>query len=115
MQKYYKIAHKLNRLEGNSKNKNPYIQEMERKMTEICGFESYSFDYFIGNKHKGAQLETISWYDFDEETALYMWIIRVMRLMKEELPKLQEKYRKVRRLKRIERNCIKKGGVLSAA
>lgn len=109
MQKYYWLARKLYRLEGCIQKENPYIREIESKMDNIRGFESYSFDYFIGNKRKGAQLEILWGYDFNCDVALCLWIVRVMKLLKDELPRLQEKYRIARRMKRA-----KKKGVLNS-
>lgn len=115
MQEYYKIARKLNILKGNSPGENKYIDEIERKIESIRGFESYSFDYFIGNKRKGAQLEILWSYDFQCEIPMCLWIVRSMAIFREELPKIKEKYRKVHREKRVQRNCMRKGGTLSEA
>lgn len=104
MQEYFKIARKLNRLEGNRKKKNPYEQEIMDKVDYIRGFDSYNFDYDIGHKRKGAWLEVIWGYDFDCEIPMCLWIVRTMRLFREELPKLKDKYRTVRRLKRSKPN-----------
>ena len=110
LQKYLKLARKLYRLEGAGKNSNPYIDELWNKMHAIRGFRSYSFDCHFGNLRRAPQLEVIWWFEFDCELAMCLWVVRLMSLVKEELPKIQKKYRKVRRQKRIERNIMKKGG-----
>ena len=115
LQKYLKLARKLYRLEGAGKNSNPYIDELWEKMYAIRGFRSYSFDCHFGNLRKAPQLEVIWWFEFECELAMCLWIVRIMSLVKKELPKLQKKYRKVRRQKRIERNIMKKGGRAYAA
>lgn len=114
MQKYYKLARKLHRLEGNKEKDNKYIAEIGRKIEGLRGFYSYNIDYIIGNKRKGAQLEVLWWYEFCEEIPLCMWVVRVMSLFKEELPKLQEKYRQARRKKRLQKS-MGTGGVACAA
>lgn len=111
MQEYFKIARKLNRLEGNREKKNPYEQEIMDKVDYIRGFDSYNFDYDIGHKRKGAWLEVMWGYDFACEISMCLWIVRTMRLFREELPKLKEKYRTVRRLKRSKSN---RGGLCYA-
>ena len=111
MQEYFKIARKLNRLEGGCAKKNRYEQEIMDKVDSICGFDSYNFDYTIGHKRKGAWLEVMWGYEFDLEIPMCLWIVRTMRLFREELPKLKEKYRKARRLKRSK---PKQGGVCYA-
>lgn len=93
MQEYYKIARKLHRLEGNGNKKNPYEEDILRKMKDIKGFESYDFDFFIGHKRKGARLEVLWGYNFMCEISMCLWIVRIMEMFKEELPKLKEKYR----------------------
>lgn len=110
LQKYLKLARKLYRLEGVGKNSNPYIDELWNKMHAIRGFRSYSFDCHFGNLRRAPQLEVIWWFEFECELAMCLWVVRLMSLVKEELPKIQKKYRKVRRQKRIERNIMKKGG-----
>ena len=107
---YYRIARKLHRLEGAKTKENPYIKDIERKMEEMRGFFSYNFDYFIGHKRKGARLELLWGYDFDCEIPMCLWIVRVITLMKKELPILKEKYRKARREKRC-----RKGGLCHAS
>lgn len=114
MHKYYKLARKLHRLEGNKGKENRYIEEINRKIEDTRGFDSYCFDYGIGNKRKGAQLELLWGYEFSEEIAMCLWIVRVMELFKEELPKLQEKYRQARRKKRLQKS-MGIGGVPCAA
>lgn len=115
MQEYYRIARKLHRLEGNKTKENPYIKEIERKLDSIRGFHSYNFDYDIGNKRKGAQIEVQIYFEFDCEIALCLWIVRCMTMFEEELPKLREKYRKARREKRSRPKQTITGGVLCAA
>ena len=115
LQKYLKLARKLYRLEGVGKNSNPYIDELWNKMHAIRGFRSYSFDCHFGNLRRAPQLEVIWWFEFECELAMCLWVVRLMSLVKEELPKIQKKYRKVRRQKRIERNIMKKGGKAYAA
>ena len=112
MQEYFKFARKLHRLEGGA-GENPYEREIQRKISGIQGFFSYNFDYCIGHKRKGAWLEALWWPEFSEEIAMCLWIVRVMKMFKEELPKLREKYRAVRRLKRA--GLLKKGGPHYAA
>lgn len=112
MQKYFKIARKLYRLEGCHEKKNPYIEKMYAKAEEIRGFESYCVDYFFSNlSKKNPQLEVIWNCYFTGEVVLCLWIVRLMNLFKTELPIIQEEYRKARRLKKIG----KKAGVLNAA
>lgn len=112
MQEYFKIARKLNRLEGRGEKTNPYEQEIMDKVESIRDFYSYSFDYNVGHKRKGAWLEVLWDYEFDREIPMCLWITRVMELFKEELPKLKEKYRSARRLKRFR---SKRGGMSCAA
>lgn len=100
MQKYFQIARKLYRLEGKKEKENPYINEIKRKIENARGFYSYNFDYFYGKKRSKARLEVLWGYEFECDLALNLWIVRTFRIFKEELPKLQEKYRKVRREKR---------------
>jgi len=109
-EEYYRIARKLHRLEGAKTKENPHIKAIERKMENMRGFQSYNFDYFIGHKRQGARLELLWGYDFDCEIPMCLWIVRVMTLMKEELPILKEKYRKARREKRC-----RKGGLCHAS
>ena len=109
-QEYYRIARKLHRLEGCKTKENPYIRSIERRMEGMRGFESYSFDYFIGHKRKGARMELLWGFEFECELPMCLWIVRVMTMMKEELPILKEKYRKARREKRS-----RKGGLCHAA
>ena len=112
--KYCTIARKLHRLEGCQGEENKYIQDIYRKMHNLLTFDSYNFDYFLGNMRKRPQLEILTWCEFYAYPALFIWVIRVMDLFKEELPSLQEKYRQIRRMKR----CAKKsrsGGVICAA
>ena len=115
LQKYLRLARKLYRLEGAGKNSNPYIDNLWNEMDSIRGFTSYNFDCTFGNLRKSPQLEVIWWPEFECEIAMCLWIVRLMSLVKEELPKLEDKYRKVRRQKRIERNLKKKGGKAYAA
>ena len=114
MQAYYRIARKLHRLEGNKKRENPYMEEVEKKMERIRNFYSYDFDYMIGNKRKGAQIEVLWGFEFDCVEALCLWIMRCMEIFSEELPKLQEKYRRARREKRCRSKRIVTGGALCA-
>ena len=109
MQEYYKIARKIHRLEGNTQKENLYIKEIENEIELIRSFCSYSFDYDIGNKRRGAQLEILWGYDFRYEIAMCLWIVRTMELFRKKLPKLIEKYRRVRREKRVHRNILRKG------
>lgn len=48
MQRYYKTARKLYRMQGCREDQNPYIREIEDKMEDIRGFYSYNFDYSVG-------------------------------------------------------------------
>lgn len=114
MRKYYKLAIRLNSLEGNKGKGNIYITEIAQKIDDIRGFDSYCFDYAIGNMKKGAQLELLWGYEFTEEIAMCLWIVRVMEMFKKELPVLQEKYRKARRKKRLQKSMMN-GGVACAA
>ena len=111
MQEYFKIARKLHRLEGNTKEKNPYEQEIMEKVNRIRGFFSYNFDFDIGHKRKGAWLEVLWGYEFDCEIPMCIWIVHTMRLFRKELPKLKEKYRAVKRMKRSK---PKRGGLCYA-
>ena len=111
MQEYYRLARKINRLHGGGR-ENPYEREIENKISALMGFYSYNFDYCIGRKRKGAQLETLMWPEFREEIPMCLWVVRAMNLFREELPKLKEQYRIEKRRKRVERN--KKGGRLCA-
>ena len=113
MQEYYKIARKLYRLEGHKEKENPYEKAIEKEIEKIRGFHSYSFDYFIGNKRKCSQLEILWGYEFTCEIALILWVVRVMKLFKDELPKLKEKYRAAKRRKRS--GLAIKGGSCYAA
>lgn len=115
MQEYFKLARKLHRLEGNSQKENPYIKSICNKIYYLRGFDSYSFDYTFASKRKTPQIEIMWWLDFMGEIPMCLWIVRTMRLIKKELPKLQDKYRRVRREKRIQRNRMRKGGCLCAA
>lgn len=114
MQAYYRIARQLHRLEGNKTRENPYMEEVERKLEDIRNFYSYSFDYAIGNKRKGAQMEILLGNEFDCHVALCLWIMRCMNIFSEELPKLREKYRRARREKRCRSKKIVVGGALCA-
>ena len=115
MREYYKLARKLHRLEGNSTKNNVYITDIERDVEDIRGFMSYAFDYDIGNKRRGAQLELIWSYEFCDEIAMCLWVVRTMDLFRKELPELKEKYRRVRREKRMQRNRLRKGEELYEA
>lgn len=108
MHEYYKIARKLHRLQGCPTKENSYIEEIESKMEDIRGFYSYNFDYCIGNKRKKARLELWWGFEFMDELVICLWIVRVMKLFKVELPLLKEKYRIARHLKRAHGKC--KGG-----
>lgn len=108
IQEYYKIARKLHRLQGCPKKENMHIRKIEMKMESIRGFDSYNFDYGIGNKHKKARLELLWGFEFMDELVMCLWVVRVMELFKAELPLLKEKYRIARRLKRSQGKC--KGG-----
>ena len=110
MQEYFRIARKLYRLEGCKTKENPYIAHIKAKAESIRGFHAYNFDYFYGHLRKGARLEVLWGYDFDCEIPMCLWIVRVMTLIKEELPILKEKYRKARREKRC-----RKGGLCHAS
>ena len=112
MQEYFKFARKLHRLEGGV-GENPYEREIQRKIFNIQGFFSYNFDYCIGHKRKGAWLETLWWPEFCEEIIMCLWIVRVMKMFKAELPKLKEKYRAAKRRKRS--GLAIKGGSCYAA
>lgn len=114
MKKCFYLARKLDRLDGDSKQKNEHEQLLISQIDDLRGFMSYSFDWAIGSKRRGAQLEVLWGYEFMEEVALCMWIVRTMELFKVELPKLQEKYRKARRKKRAMKS-VKSGGILCAA
>lgn len=111
MQEYFKIARKLNRLEGRGGKENPYEQEIMDKIEDLRGFRSYDFDYTIGHKRKGAWLEVLWGYEFTCEIPMCLWIVRTMRLLRDELPKLKEKYRAARRFKR---SNSKRGGLYYA-
>lgn len=112
MQEYFKIARKLSRLEGKCNGQNLYEKEIMENIESIRGFYSYSFDYNVGHKRKGAWLEVLWSCEFECEISMCIWITRVMKLFKEELPKLKEKYRTARRLKRSK---SKRGGMSCAA
>lgn len=109
-EEYYRIARKLHRLEGCKTKENPYIRHIEREIEYIRGFDSYNFDYHIGHKRQGACLEIMWGYEFNCEIPMCLWVVRVMTLMKKELPILKEKYRKARREKRC-----RKGGLCHAS
>ena len=108
MQKYFRLARKLHRLEGNGNKPNPYEREILVEMESIMGFRSYNFDYFIGHKRKGAWLEVLWGYGFCCEIPMCLWIVRVMQLFREKLPELEEKYRRTKQAKRIK---TKRGAV----
>lgn len=108
MQKYFRLARKLHRLEGNGNKPNPYEREILVEMESIMGFRSYNFDYFIGHKRKGAWLEVLWGYGFCCEIPMCLWIVRVMQLFREKLPELEEKYRRTKQAKRIK---AKRGAV----
>ena len=100
MQEYFRIARKLHRLEGCKTPENPYIAHIERRIEGIRGFDSYNFDYAFGGKRTRARLEVMWWYEFTGEIPMCLWIVRIMKLMEEELADIKAKYRKVRREKR---------------
>lgn len=116
MQDYYRIARKLHRLEGNKTKENPYIKRIERKLESVLSFYSYHFDYAIGNKRKGAQIEVLLYFEIDFRIILCMclWIMRCMKIFSEELPKLREKYRKARTKKHSRPKRIVMGGDVCA-
>ncbi len=93
MQEYYKIAHKLHRIEGCMSKENPYIEKIEREIEGIRNFFSYCFDYNVGNKRKGARLEILLFCGFDSHIPIALWLVRTMRLFKDEMPELYLKYR----------------------
>ena len=99
MQEYFKLARKIHRLEGNRGN-NRYYELIYDKVERERNFYSYSFDYFFAKKQTAACLDVLWGYEFDYEFLMCAWILKVMRLFKEELTKLKERYKKVRREKR---------------
>ena len=110
MRKYFKIAHKLHRLNGGGGN-NPYISGAYNEVRELMNFHSYSFDCVFSKKRKRAALDVLWGYDFTMELWMVIWIVRVMDMFREHLPELQAEYRRVRREKR----CRPKGGKTHAA
>ena len=100
MQQCFKIARKLDKLEGKCGSDLSNEESLKDKMEQMRGFESYCFDYFIGRKRKGAWLEVLYSCDFSYYIALALWIIRIMQMFKEELPELRKKYNKARRKKK---------------
>lgn len=99
MQKYFKTARKLHRLNGGGGN-NPYIDSIAADMESLRQFNSYSFDYGILRKRQGAVMDVLWGYDFTLEIHMAIWVLDVMDLFKERLPYLQAEYRKARREKR---------------
>ena len=97
MQKCFKLARKIDKLEGKCGKNNSAEKHLYNEMESIRGFRSYCFDYFIGNKRKGARLEVLFSYEFEFYIALDLWIVRVMQMFKNELPILRKKYRQAKR------------------
>ncbi len=114
MQKCFELAHKLDRLDKGSKMPQKYEKRLEKEMENLKTFYSYSFDWTVGNKRRGAQLEALWSYEFYEDIALCLWIVRVMKMCKKKLPELQKAYRDVRRKKRSMKS-VKMGGAVCAA
>ncbi len=112
MQKYFKLARRLHRLEG-ARGENPYIEMVKDRAERDKNFYSYSFDYLFAKKRTAACLDILWGYDFSYDVLMVVWVMKVMRIFREELPKLKDKYRRVRREKRSIRN--KRGGVRHAA
>ncbi|MCR4720022.1 MAG: hypothetical protein K5768_10380, partial [Firmicutes bacterium] len=98
MQKYFKIARKLYRINGCKEKQNPYIERIYRKVEEIRNFESYCFDYHFGSLKKHPQLEVMWNYEFTCEIYMCLWILRVIEIFKVELPILIEEYKRAKRL-----------------
>lgn len=101
MQQCFKIARKIDRLEGKCGSDLSNEEVLKDKMEQLRGFGSYCFDYFIGRKRKGAWLEVLYSCEFNCYISLALWIVRSMRMFKEELPKLREKYNRARRNRKI--------------
>lgn len=97
MQKCFRLARKIDRLEEKCGKNNSMEKYLCNEMESIRGFQSYCFDYFIGNKRKGARLEVLFFYEFDCYIAMNLWIVRVMQMFKKELPILRKRYRQAKR------------------
>lgn len=103
MEKYFKIARKLYRIEGCKEKKNPYLDKIYKDAEQIRNFYSYCFTYNFGSLRKHPQLEVVWDYEFQCELYMCIWVMRVIEIFKKELPILQAKYRKARREKRIKK------------
>ncbi len=114
MQECFKLARKLDRLDKGSKMPKKYEEHLESDIDNARTFYSYSFDWNMGNKRKGAQMEVLWGYDFTSDVALCIWIVRVMNMCKEKLPELQKAYRDARRIKRSMKSVMNGGAVCAA-
>ena len=114
MKESFKLAYKLHRLEENPDAPNPYFEKIYDKAERERNFYSYSFDYFFVKKRKAACLDILWGYDFSYDVLMVVWVLKVMRIFKYELPALQAKYCRVRREKRSSRRK-KTGGIKHAA
>lgn len=99
MQEYFKLARKLHKLQG-SRGKNPYYERLYNMAEQERNFYSYDFDYLFMKKQTAACLDVLWGCEFSYEILMVIWVMKVMRLFREELPKLKEEYRRARREKR---------------
>ena len=109
MQTFYKLARQLNRLEGRTKEQY-YEKAIEEEIESIRNFESYNFDYQVGNKRRGAQLELLWYHEFYGEVEMSIWIVRVMELFKIRLPELKRCLCQARRRKNRKEGAMRYAG-----